>query len=68
MSFVLFIKRINISWARLMVRPGELVVIQRGLKFKVRRSPTIGSPRYSSYTQISLPDGPVRGCKDFALF
>ena len=29
-----------------MVRPGELVVIQRGMRFRV-----------------TLPDGPVRGCK-----
>ncbi len=32
----------------MMLRPGELVVIQRGIRFKV-----------------TLPDGPVRGCRSY---
>lgn len=37
---------VNRGHQRMMARPGELVVIQRGMRFKV-----------------TLPDGPVRGCK-----
>lgn len=37
---------VNRGHQRMMVRPGELAVIQRGMRFKV-----------------TLPDGPVRGCK-----
>lgn len=47
-----------------MVRPGELVVVQRGIKWKVRRQ-VIDSftATFTVLSQVTLPDGPSRGCE-----
>lgn len=49
---------------RLMVRPGELVVIQRGIKFKVISISKASSTLIKRILfQVALPDGPSRGCE-----
>lgn len=46
-----------------MVKPGEIIVIQAGLKFKVRSSYLNITANVLYLKQVSLPDGPSRGCK-----
>jgi hypothetical protein len=48
---------------RLMVGPGEIVVIQRGMRFKVSSYAREMHTAITLSTQVGLPDGPSRGCR-----